>query len=342
MLERIPTIPTAQEALDKAFHKAAKIVVEDPEKYHRMRKEMVQRIESVSETLQATLTRIVKAFPNLDRLRDYETEVMQILVGLDPLRKAIKRVDWGSQMVMDLRREHVDRARFLRTEEAFHELLKRHYGRVSSVLYKIDGALTFLREARDRMRFLPEVRPDHFTVVVAGFPNVGKTSLLRAWTASRAEVNSYPFTTKHAEVGHFEVRDAQGVPARVQVVDTPGLLDRPDEQRNPIERQAVAALRYAADAVLFLLDPTETSGYSLAEQEHLLEQVQREMAGLPFLVVEAKADVAQAPTDRLKISTHTGAGLEELKARIMALLPTQEPELEADPLEAWKRGERRA
>jgi len=335
MLERLPTVLSAQEVLDKAFHHAAKIEIPDPVKYHRVRKEMVARIQSVSDTVHATLERYVKGVPNLDHLRDYEAEILDIVLGLNGLRRAVKRIDWAAEKALDLGREHTQRASRLRSIEAFHDLLKRHYGRLSSVVYDVDDALSFLAAGRDRMRLLPTVSPDFATVVIAGFPNVGKTSLLRSWTQSRAEVNSYPFTTKRAEVGHFEV-DAGADVRKVQVVDTPGLLDRPDEERNDVERQAAAALRHAADAVLFLLDPSETSGYSLAQQERLLAQVGSEMAGMPLLVAETKADVFRSGSGRPCFSTHTGEGLDELRALILRMLP-EDRELEIDPLSRWER-----
>jgi nucleolar GTP-binding protein len=337
MLERVPTILSAQELLDKAFHAAAKIEIEDPDRYHRIRKELLGRIQSASDSVSSTLEKYVKAFPNMDHLRDYEAEVLDTMVGLQDLRRSISRVDWAREKSLDLSQEATMRMNRHRSIPAFHDELKRHYGRLSSVVKDVDDALAFLAHTRDTMRVLPEVRPDLATVVIAGFPNVGKTSLLRTWTSSRAEVAPYAFTTKHAEVGHLETPGRDALPRLVQVVDTPGLLDRPDKERNTVERQAVAALRHAADAVLFLIDPSGRSGYPVAEQEHLLAQVQKDMAGLPFLVAESKSDLAEGPPapGRIRFSTATGEGLEALRDAVLALLPEEE-ELAVDPLDRWR------
>ncbi len=337
MLERVPTILTAQEILDKAFHKAAKIDIPDPVKYHRVRKEMVARIKTSSEIVSDTLHKYVKSFPDMDHLRDYEMELLDIVVGIHDLKRAIGSVDWAKQKARDLADDHLARAAKIRDIPSFHGILKRHYGRLSSVVYEIDKSLALMRDTRDKMKMLPTVHPGQPTVVIAGFPNVGKTSLLRAWTNSKARVDNYSFTTQHADVGHIEVPGKDNQPQRVQVVDTPGILDRPDEERNDVERQAVAALRYASDAVVFLIDPTERCGYSLEAQEKLLAQTQEEMVGLPMLVAETKADLARTDTDRLRFSTTTGEGLDALRHAILAMLPLEEPELEEDPLDAWKK-----
>lgn len=51
-----------------------------------------------------------------------------------------------------------------------------------------------------------------------------------------------------------------------QVIDTPGILDQPLEERNTIEMQAVTALAHIRSAILFIMDVSEQCNYSLEEQ----------------------------------------------------------------------------
>lgn len=339
MLERVPTVLTAQEILDKGFSRAARIDIFDPVKYHRIRKTETARLTSAVDLIAETIERFPNAFPNLDGLRDYNVEVLDIMVGIPKLKKALGSLKWAAGAVRNVGREQVRNIALVRKSDGvdpFFQARKRAYGRISSIIQEVDGALDIVRETRDSVRILPTVSPDYGTVVIAGYPNVGKTSLLRAWTASRAEINSYAFTTKRAEVGHFEIEDAQGVPTKYQVVDTPGLLDRPNEERNDVERQASAALRHAADAVLFLLDPSETCGYDMEKQMALLAQIQGEMKGMPFLVAESKCDMARTEEDRIKFSTTTGEGMDELRLAVLGMLKFDDFDLELDPLERWR------
>lgn len=55
-------------------------------------------------------------------------------------------------------------------------------------------------------------------VVLLGFPNVGKSSLLRALTAAEPPIAEYPFTTQLPQPGMMEFEDIQ-----VQLVDTPAM-----------------------------------------------------------------------------------------------------------------------
>jgi len=153
--------------------------------------------------------------------------------------------------------------------------------------------------------------PGDPTIVIAGYPNVGKSSLLARLSKARPEIAPYPFTTKSANIGHFQWPEAG--PAhrqkRYQAVDTPGLLEKPAAKRNYIEQQAVLALKYLADAVVFVLDPSEACGYDLPTQEKLLAHVRQEFPTAPLMVVENKADlVARPDSPNLRISCQKRRG----------------------------------
>lgn len=75
------------------------------------------------------------------------------------------------------------------------------------------------------------------------------------------EVEPYAFTTKSLFIGHMDYRYL-----RWQVVDTPGILDHPLEERNTIEMQAITALAHLRAAVLYVLDVSEQCGHSIEEQ----------------------------------------------------------------------------
>lgn len=127
---------------------------------------------------------------------------------------------------------------------------------------------------------------DEFTVVVAGYPNVGKSSFIRLVSTAEPEIAAYPFTTKGIIVGHRDV----GKGERVQFIDTPGVLERPADERNPIERQAVSAIINTADVMLFILDASEHCGYALDDQIRLQDEIRR-LVDVPVVTVANKADL---------------------------------------------------
>jgi nucleolar GTP-binding protein len=61
----------------------------------------------------------------------------------------------------------------------------------------------------------------------------------------------------------------------IQVIDTPGILDRPIEEMNEIEKKSILALNYLANLIIYIFDLTETCGYSIKEQINLLNTIKK-------------------------------------------------------------------
>ncbi len=232
--------------------------------------------------------------------------------GADALDRSLRRLARASERIRSLARQtESELARATgRTSAELGERVRAFYGRLASHVREIDDDLDRL-EAIDRfLSERPAIDPARPTVVVAGFPNVGKSSLVARLSSARPEVAPYPFTTRSLQVGHADLGFD-----RLQVVDTPGLLGRAD-RTNPVEDEALVAVEHAATIVVFVIDPTESCGYPLAEQERLLETFRRLRPNVPIVEVETKSDVRRRPSGRLSVSAVTGEGIPELVARI--------------------------
>jgi len=93
-------------------------------------------------------------------------------------------------------------------------------------------------------------------------------------------------------VGHIPLDSG----VKVQVMDTPGLLDRPLTDRNPIEKQAIIAIKHLARVILFILDPTETCGYPYDYQLRVLAEIRKEFKDIPIVVALNKIDLVKDPS----------------------------------------------
>ena len=188
---------------------------------------------TAANILTDNLANIVRRFPSFERLPRFYYELTDILVGVEKLKMSLASVDWASRKIHEVARSYVGK---IRTSEVPEPVRKEAFGRLASIIKSINKDLLFLNEARNILRKLPDVQ-DEPTIVIAGYPNVGKSSFVSKITGASPEVAPYPFTTKGVTIGHF-TRDG----VRYQVMDTPGLLDRPMSERNDIERQAITAI----------------------------------------------------------------------------------------------------
>ena len=123
------------------------------------------------------------------------------------------------------------------------------------------------------------------------------------------------------------------------MVDTPGLLDRPMDERNQIEMQAIAALEHLGDVLLFLIDRSSESTTPISEQERLLMEVRGLLSDRRVLLVSSKSDITEEENsaDDHRISSVTGHGLEDLRYDLIEIIDADRVE---DPLklpENWPR-----
>jgi len=149
-------------------------------------------------------------------------------------------------------------------------------------------------------------------VAIVGRPNVGKSSLLNAWSKSdRAIVTELPGTTRDVVESQLVVG---GIP--VQVLDTAGIRETIDQ----VERLGVARSRsvaQSADLVLLTIDAQ--TGWTAADQA-IYEQVQHR----PLILVVNKIDLApvgELPVgiDRVvQTAAAQNVGIEALEAAILA------------------------
>ena len=100
------------------------------------------------------------------------------------------------------------------------------------------------------------------------------------------KVQPYAFTTKSLYVGHTDYKYL-----RWQVVDTPGILDHPLEDRNTIKMQAITALAHLRSDVLYFLDPSEQCGHTLEQQKSLFDPIRPLFNNKPLIVVANKMNV---------------------------------------------------
>jgi nucleolar GTP-binding protein len=329
----IPTILTAEELLEKAFRRASKVQVSDPDFRFRMQKLNKAKVDSLSSTIDSTLEKYVKAFPSYDNLPPFYLALMDLLEPVGNIKKKLGRLDGVRKQIQSIQIKTIRQIQ--RTAQTSYMDTKRHeaFGRMSSLVRDLDSDLRFLNDVREKYKTLPSIPTKHPTIVIAGYPSVGKSQLVKAISTADPKVASYPFTTQELTVGYFEHRRT-----RYQIVDTPGLLDREFEKRNKIEKQAILALTLLTNTCLFMVDPTGHCGFTLEPQVELLRSTADNVPDMEFIIVINKSDlklpdgISLDPLDEMisdlgdrvigtyKISAGKEDGLDDLQKAIVDAL----------------------
>jgi nucleolar GTP-binding protein len=329
----IPTILTAEELLDKGFRRAQKVQVTDPDFRFRMQKLNKSKVDSLASVIDSTLEKYIKAFPSFNNLSPFYMALIDILEPIDDIKRMLGRLEGVRREVKRIQTKTI--RQITRTAKPQYMDLKRNeaFGRIASLIRDLDADLKHLNIVREKFKTLPSISTKHPTAVVAGYPSVGKSQLVKMLSTADPAVASYPFTTKDLTVGYFNHRRT-----RYQVVDTPGLLDRPFEKRNAIEKQAILAVNLLSNTCVFLIDPTGHCGFTMEPQIDLLMKTVETIPQMDILLVINKSDldlpqgITLDPIDLAvkdlgerclgvySISADSGEGLEDLRQAIVDAL----------------------
>ncbi|MEM0156121.1 MAG: NOG1 family protein [Thermoplasmataceae archaeon] len=315
MFNKIPTVLKSQEIINKAFSKAAKI--EEP--YHpdiadKIRKELIDKISTIEGVACSHFDRLVKKFPSTEKLHPFYYGLLDLMFDVDKYKLSLGKIQWTSERITILSTDYIRRLKNQRDRSLMNPIMKEYYGRFSSLIKNISGDLEFLSQCRDYMRKVPEIETDLDTFIIAGMPNVGKSSLLGVLTTSKPTVAPYPFTTQSIHIGYTDIGYY-----RVQIIDTPGILDRQMSERNEMERKAILALQKIDSCIIFLIDYSGSSGYSVEQQENLYGEIAR-MFRKKIIRVQSKVDISQERRENICISIDDRSGIKDLLSEMEIVL----------------------
>ncbi|SCU72257.1 nucleolar GTP-binding protein 1 [Trypanosoma equiperdum] len=256
--------------------------------YHisRIRQFYMRKVKFTQKTINEKLTHILTEFPRMDDIHPFYGDLMHVLYDRDHYKVALGQVGAVRHMVDNVGRDYVRLLKYGDSLYRCKQLKRAALGRMATACKKLTSALVYLEKVRQHMSRLPSIDPNARTLLITGFPNVGKSSFMNKVTRADVEVQPYAFTTKSLFVGHTDFKYASW-----QVIDTPGILDHSLEERNVIEMQAITALAHLRACILFFMDLSTQCGHSIAQQVSLFKSIGPLFTGKPVIVVFNKSDL---------------------------------------------------
>lgn len=285
--QSLPTVDSAQVYLDIAFKAARDYCKENKFKAKTetalIRSKEVTKIDIIQKKLCGAMNNIVKKFPVYDDMDDFYQELFKCYMDPVQYKSDLSKAKWVELKVASFAKKYTGLLKGNDSLELIHKLSKEFYGRISSVLDRANKPFGRLHEFRQKLRQMPDIKPDCVNVALFGFPNVGKSTLLSKLTSARPEIASYAFTTKRINMGYSNVRSI-----KIQIMDTPGTLNR-FEKMNDIEKMAYLVVSKLADCVIYVFDPTGT--YAIEDQEALFEVAKEHKNCVPLV---SKLDLVES------------------------------------------------
>ena len=253
----------------------------------------MRKIKFTQQTISERLTAMLSDFPRLSDIHPFYSDLCNTLYDRDHYKLALGQINTARQLVDAVARDMIRMVKYGDSLYRCKCLKRAALGRMCTILKRQKASLSYLEEVRKHMSRLPALDPNTRTLLLCGLPNVGKSSFMNKITRANVDVQPYAFTTKSLFVGHTDYRYL-----RWQVIDTPGILDHPLEQRNTIEMQAITALAHLTCSVLYFVDVSEQCGFSIEQQCNLFRSISPLFANKQLVVVVNKIDAQ--PYDTLE------------------------------------------
>ncbi|CAN6694948.1 unnamed protein product [Malus baccata var. baccata] len=200
----------------------------------RLRQFYMRKVKYTQQNFHEKLSRINDEFLKLDDIHPFDGNLLHVLYNKDHYKLALGQINTARNLIGKISKES--------------EIVEvAALGRMCTVIKRIDPSLAYLEQIRQHVARLPSIDPNTRTVLICGYPNVGK---------------NYKYL-------------------RYQLINTPGILDRPFED-------SLAHLRAAA---LFFLDISGSCGYNIAQQTTLFHSIKSLVMNKPLVIVCNKTDL---------------------------------------------------
>lgn len=294
--KKMAPVPSAPDLVDIVLMRTQRktpTVVHPGYKITRIRSFYMRKIKFTQQTISERLGQILSDFPRLNDIHPFYADLCNTLYDRDHYKLALGQINTARSLVDAIARDMIRMVKYGDSLYRCKCLKRAALGRMCTVLKRQKASLAYLEEVRKHMSRLPALDPNTRTMLMCGLPNVGKSSFMNKITRANVDVQPYAFTTKSLFVGHCDYRYL-----RWQVIDTPGILDHPLEERNTIEMQAITALAHLTCSVLYFVDISEQCGYTIEQQCSLFASIKPLFANKQLIVVVNKID--QQPWETLE------------------------------------------
>lgn len=274
------------EIIQKAFRDSAKIGYKGKIKTARMRERL--RISVIYRGIKKNLTRTYAILNSYYESNEFYKELINIYFKEEEINSSLKKIKGLIGILNNLYNNYIKKLYSCRDPNDMIPIRKEAIGRLVSILKRNRKIIHLAYRIWKYAHKLPSFDFSQPIVVVAGPPNVGKSTLVKTFSTAKVEVASYPFTTKDIHVGHIFTKFFS-----IQIVDTPGLLDRPLKERNDTELKAIYALKHLPDIVIFIFDPSPHRFYDPDKQIAIYNDVKKLFKDKEKILVVNKIDIAE-------------------------------------------------
>lgn len=189
--KQIKTIATAKDLINIVLSKTQRktpTVVHASYQIPRIRSFYMRKVKFTQSSIHEKLSQIITDFPKLEDIHPFFADLINVLYDKDHYKLALGHVHSAQNLINNVAKDYV---RLLKYGDSLYRckmLKKAALGRMCTILKKLTSSLAFLEEVRKHLARLPSINPFERTLLITGYPNVGKSSFINQITNANVEV----------------------------------------------------------------------------------------------------------------------------------------------------------
>jgi len=197
--KKIQVVPGGKEMLDIVLSRTNRktpTIIHKGYAINRIRQFYMRKVKYTSQTFHEKLSQILTDFPILDEIHPFYEDLINVLYNRDHYKLALGQINHCRNYIDGLGKDYVRLLKYGDSLYRCKQLKRAALGRMCTMMKKQGPNLAYLEQVRQHLSRLPSIDPHTRTLLLCGYPNVGKSSFINKITRANVEVQPYAFTTK--------------------------------------------------------------------------------------------------------------------------------------------------
>merc|ERR1712014_405584 len=140
------------------------------------------------QTYHEKLTQILNDFPLLNDVHPFYADLMNVLYDRDHYKLALGQLNTARHLIDNVAKDYVRLLKYGDSLYRCKQLKRAALGRMATIMRRQNQSLQYLEQVRQHLSRLPTIDPNTRTLLITGFPNVGKSSFINKITRADVEV----------------------------------------------------------------------------------------------------------------------------------------------------------
>jgi len=187
----IPIVHNASELINVILSKTQRktpTVIHPGFKITRIRKFYMRKVKFTNQSIEEKIDDIIGNFPKLDDIHPFYGDLINILYDRDHYKMALGYLHTAKNLCEKIANDYVKLMKYADSLYRCKQLKVAALGRMATTLKKLNSSLIYLEEVRKHLGRLPSIDPNARTLILTGYPNVGKSSFMNNITNANVEV----------------------------------------------------------------------------------------------------------------------------------------------------------